>query len=112
MRTAGEDGGQHDADGLWEALAIYLESVPESEFERQRRVGAPRGHSVDASHPPTHLRRLLLGGAPASAAVTADASRTERIAGELAEVRGTLAREVVRDGYGSPRRRPSSRFNR
>ncbi|CAM5551436.1 M48 family metallopeptidase [Streptomyces griseorubiginosus] len=101
MRGSGR-GGRHDGDGLWEALAAHLDSVPESEFERQRRVGALRGHSVDATHPPTHLRRrLLLSGAPASAAVTAGDSRTERIAGELAEVRGTLAREVVRDGYGN-----------
>ncbi|WP_329230424.1 hypothetical protein [Streptomyces canus] len=40
------------------------------------------------------------GPATAHAAVTADTARTERIAGELADVRGTLAREVVRDGYG------------
>ncbi|MFF7949897.1 M48 family metallopeptidase [Streptomyces griseorubiginosus] len=101
MRGSGRVG-RHDGDGLWEALATHLDSVPASEFERQRRVGALRGHSVDATHPPTHLRRrLLLSGAPASAAVTAGGSRTERIAGELAEVRGTLAREVVRDGYGN-----------
>ncbi|MET9787169.1 M48 family metallopeptidase [Streptomyces canus] len=93
--------GEQNADGLWEALVAHLDSVPESEFERRRRVGALRGHSVDASHPPTHLRRrLLLDGTPVPAAVTADTARTERIAGELADVRGTLAREVVRDGYG------------
>lgn len=101
MRGSGR-GRQHDSDGLWEALAAHLDSVPASEFERQRRVGALRGHSVDATHPPTHLRRrLLLSGAPAAAAVTAGDSRTERIAGELADVRGKLAREVVRDGYGN-----------
>ncbi|MEU0406985.1 M48 family metalloprotease [Streptomyces griseorubiginosus] len=95
-------GGQRNGDGLWEALAAHLDSVPESEFERQRRVGALRGHSVDATHPPTHLRRrLLLSGTPVPAAVTADTARTERIAGELADVRRTLAREVVRDGYGN-----------
>ncbi|MFF7931354.1 M48 family metalloprotease [Streptomyces sp. NPDC007940] len=95
-------GGQQNADGLWEALAAHLDSVPQSEFERLRRVGALRGHSVDATHPPTHLRRrLLLGRTPVPAAVTADAVRTERIAGELAHLRGTLAREVVRDGYGN-----------
>jgi hypothetical protein len=95
-------GGEQNADGLWEALVAHLDSVPESEFERQRRVGALRGHSVDASHPPTHLRRrLLLDGTPVPASVTKDTARTERIAGELADVRGTLAREVVRDGYGN-----------
>ncbi|MFK4105981.1 hypothetical protein ACI2L1_39185 [Streptomyces sp. NPDC019531] len=95
-------GHEQNADGLWEALTAHLGSVPESEFERRRRIGALRGHSIDASHPPTHLRRrLLLGGTPLPASVTTDTETTERIAGELAEVRKTLAREVVRDGYGN-----------
>ncbi|MGW0419833.1 M48 family metallopeptidase [Streptomyces sp. NPDC003015] len=94
--------GERNSDDLWEALTAHLDSVPESEYERQRRVGALRGHSVDASHPPTHLRRrFLLTGTPVPAAVTADTARSERIAGELADLRGTLAREVVRDGYGN-----------
>ncbi|MDQ0763415.1 M48 family metallopeptidase [Streptomyces canus] len=100
LRRTGR-GGEQNADGLWEALVAHLDSVPESECERRRRVGALRGHSVDASHPPTHLRRrLLLDGTPVPAAVTADSVRAERIAGELADVRATLARDVVRDGYG------------
>lgn len=100
MHGRGTTAGQ-DSEGLWEALAAHMDSIPESEYERQRRVGALRGHSVDASHPPTHLRRrLLLDGPPVPALVTADAGRSERIAGELAGLRGTLAREVVRDGYG------------
>ncbi|WP_053853186.1 M48 family metallopeptidase [Streptomyces sp. NRRL B-24085] len=99
MRGRGGTAGQ-DSEGLWEALAAHMDSIPESEYERQRRAGALRGHSVDASHPPTHLRRrLLLEGPPVPASVTADPGRSERIAGELADVRRTLAREVVRDGY-------------
>ncbi|MFF0010476.1 M48 family metallopeptidase [Streptomyces sp. NPDC005374] len=90
----------HDSDGLWEALAAYMDSIPASEHERQRRVGVLRGHSVDASHPPTHLRRrLLLDGMPLPASVTTDAEAAERIAGELEAVGKTLARKVVRDGY-------------
>jgi Zn-dependent protease with chaperone function len=101
LRGSGRSGEQNP-DDLWEALTAHLDSVPESEYERQRRVGALRGHSVDASHPPTHLRRrFLLGATPVPAAVTADAARSERIAGELAAVRETLAREIVRDGYGN-----------
>ncbi|MFE3034622.1 M48 family metallopeptidase [Streptomyces canus] len=101
MRGRGQASGQ-GADDLWEVLAAHMHSIPESEYERQRRVGALRGHSVDASHPPTHLRRrLLLDGTPVPALVTADTGRSERIAGELADLRGTLAREVVRDGYGN-----------
>ncbi|MDN3024472.1 M48 family metallopeptidase [Streptomyces sp. S.PB5] len=88
-----------DAEGLWEALATHLRSVPESEHERRRRVSARRGHSVDATHPPTHLRRtLLLRLPPTPASVTADAGRTGRLAAELADPRAAVALELVRDG--------------
>ncbi|WP_327718981.1 hypothetical protein OG381_28810 [Streptomyces sp. NBC_00490] len=88
-----------DAEGLWEALTRHMDSVPESEVERQRRAGARRGHSVDATHPPTHLRRrLLLAGPPLPASVKADAERARRIAAELSGPRAEVARELVRDG--------------
>ncbi|MBE8474305.1 M48 family metallopeptidase [Streptomyces justiciae] len=88
-----------DAEGLWEALAAHLRSVPESEHERRRRVSARRGHSVDATHPPTHLRRaLLLRLPPLPAAVHADSERTARLAAELAQPRAAVALELVREG--------------
>ncbi|MEV5609074.1 M48 family metallopeptidase [Streptomyces sp. NPDC052225] len=88
-----------DADGLWERLAAHTRSVPEREYERLRRAGARRGHSVDSTHPPTHLRRrLLTGGAPVAAAVRTDAAHDEAVAGELADARARLARELLRDG--------------
>ncbi|MEU6377739.1 M48 family metallopeptidase [Streptomyces sp. NPDC046909] len=88
-----------DAEGLWEALATHLDSVPASEHERRRRVSARRGHSVDAIHPPTHLRRaLLLHLPPQEASVRADTDRTHRIAGELTDPRAAVALELVRDG--------------
>ncbi|MDX2543996.1 M48 family metalloprotease [Streptomyces sp. WI04-05B] len=90
-----------ESDGLWEELAAHMDSIPEFEYERQRRVGALRGHSVDSTHPPTHLRRRrLLEVGPVAGVVTADEERSARIAGELAGARGTVAREVVRDGVG------------
>ncbi|MFI7415627.1 M48 family metalloprotease [Streptomyces sp. NPDC049627] len=87
-------------DELWEHLAAHMDSVPESEYERQRRVGALRGHSVDSTHPPTHLRRkCLLAGAPAPAAVVVDGDRERRITAELADARRTVARKIIRDGF-------------
>ncbi|NUP16764.1 MAG: M48 family metalloprotease, partial [Streptomyces sp.] len=81
-----------DAEGLWEALAAHLRSVPESEHERCRRVSARRGHSVDATHPPTHLRRdLLLRLPPLPSSVKADAERTRRVAAELTGPRADVA---------------------
>ncbi|ANS67460.1 peptidase M48, Ste24p [Streptomyces lincolnensis] len=89
-----------DSEGLWEALTAHMTSIPPSEYDRQRRAAALRGHSVDSTHPPTHLRRrLLLTGPPAPATVTADAGRADLIATELTGARKALAREVVRDGY-------------
>ncbi|MEU7179816.1 MULTISPECIES: hypothetical protein [Streptomyces] len=79
--------------GLWERLAAHMDSIPEGEHERQRRLGALRGHSVDSTHPPTHLRRAsLLAGAPVPAAVHAEAGRQAAIAAELAASRERLAR--------------------
>ncbi|MGJ3561443.1 hypothetical protein ACR6C2_37085 [Streptomyces sp. INA 01156] len=87
-------------DGLWEQLAAHVAAIPEYEYERQRRVGVLRGHSVDSTHPPTHLRReCLLTGTPVPAAVVADDDREHRIAAELADARSTVARAIIRDGF-------------
>ncbi|WP_338703173.1 M48 family metalloprotease [Streptomyces sp. Q6] len=91
-----------DADGLWGRLAAHTRSVPEREYERLRRVGVRRGHSVDSTHPPTHLRRsLLTAGEPLAAAVRVDTARDEAVSGELSAARARLARELLRDGVGS-----------
>ncbi|MFF4790742.1 M48 family metallopeptidase [Streptomyces sp. NPDC001276] len=87
-------------DELWKRLAAHMASVPEHEYERQRRVGARRGHSVDSTHPPTHLRRTcLLSGAPTPAAVVTDGERENRIAAELADARSKVARRIAREGF-------------
>lgn len=84
---------------IWDRLRTAMASIPEGEYERQRRAGARRGHSVDSTHPPTHLRRAsLLVGPATEAAVTLDDDRARRIAAELAPARGAVARRVVRDG--------------
>ncbi|MFF3940499.1 M48 family metallopeptidase [Streptomyces phaeofaciens] len=89
------------ADELWDLLTAYAASVPDHEYERQRRAGARRGHQVDATHPPTHLRRAcLLAGEPVAAAVMPQERRTERIAAELAAARTEVARRLLRDGFG------------
>ncbi|MEU6224068.1 M48 family metalloprotease [Streptomyces sp. NPDC047042] len=98
LRRSGQTRGT-EGEGLWAELAAHIGSIPESEYERQRRVGALRGHSVDSTHPPTHLRRRrLLEGAPVAGVVAVDEGRVGRIAGELAGARGIVAREIVRDG--------------
>ncbi|GJF24968.1 M48 family metallopeptidase [Streptomyces sp. HO565] len=89
------------ADELWGRLTTYATSIPEHEYERQRRAGARRGHQVDTTHPPTHLRRAcLLAGRPETAAVMPQAHRTELIATELAAARTEVARRLLRGGFG------------
>ncbi|MER5750403.1 M48 family metalloprotease [Streptomyces sp. NPDC002088] len=88
------------ADGLWERLTAHMASIPDHERERQRRAGALRGHSVDTTHPPTHLRRAcLLVGPPVPAAVGIDDDRERRITAELTDARGKVARRILRDGF-------------
>lgn len=89
------------AEGIWDRLGAYAASVPEDEYERRRRVGARRGHSVDSTHPPTHLRRrCLLTGPSVPAAVTMDTDRERRVTAELAAARTAMARTIVRHGFG------------
>ncbi|MFF4834007.1 M48 family metallopeptidase [Streptomyces sp. NPDC001315] len=88
------------AEGLWERLTAHMASIPDHERERQRRAGALRGHSVDTTHPPTHLRRsCLLAVPPVPAAVGIDDDRQRRITAELTDARGRVARRILRDGF-------------
>ncbi|GLW47050.1 hypothetical protein Stsp02_27120 [Streptomyces sp. NBRC 14336] len=93
-------GTTNDTEGLWERLAEAMASIPEHEYERQRRAGARRGHSVDTTHPPTHLRRsCLLTAEPVAAAVPADPERDRRIAAELADGRRRVTRQILRHEF-------------
>ncbi|WP_327117779.1 M48 family metallopeptidase [Streptomyces sp. NBC_01341] len=96
----GAGGAEERAERLWTLLAADAASVPEHEYERSRRVSAIRGHCVDATHPPTHLRReRLLSLTPLPAAVVVDDEREQRISEELADARRLLARRILRDGF-------------
>lgn len=98
LRThRGETAARGDArSGLWERLAAHMDSIPASEHERQRRRSALRGHSVDSTHPPTHLRRArLLTAAALPAAVTVDAVRRTALQAELDGARNTVARRIM-----------------
>ncbi|MFF1413163.1 M48 family metalloprotease [Streptomyces sp. NPDC058289] len=104
-RAGGGSGGREVREAaereLWERLAARIGSVPENEYERLRRVSARRGHSVDDTHPPTHLRRRCLASAdPRPALVVCDGPRAQVVAAELAPARALLARRVIRDHAG------------
>ncbi|GAA4906046.1 M48 family metalloprotease [Streptomyces coeruleoprunus] len=101
-RSGARERGQDAAHGLWDRLAAYVESIPQGEYERLRRVGVLRGHGVDSTHPPTHLRRAcLLTAAAAPARVVTDEIRAKAIGTELAEAREKAARRVLRGSWFS-----------
>ncbi|GHE37029.1 peptidase, M48 family protein [Streptomyces vinaceus] len=95
---AGREAREAAEHGLWERLAAHVAAVPEHEYERLRRVAARRGHQVDSTHPPTHLRRrCAAAGAPCPAQVVWDGARAVAVAAELAPARAAAARRVIRD---------------
>ncbi|MEU0603114.1 M48 family metalloprotease [Streptomyces sp. NPDC006393] len=100
--TRGARTSEAEPAEIWDRLRAHMASIPDHEYERQRRVGVRRGHSVDATHPPTHLRRAcLLAGPSAPAVVATDDDRERLITAELAGARTTVARRIVREGFGS-----------
>jgi Zn-dependent protease with chaperone function len=97
----GERSRREAWQGLWERLATHMESVPLREYERLRRAAALRGHSVDSTHPPTHLRRQCVAeGENFPARVVLDDAATTAIAAELTDARNRMARNVIRDYAG------------
>ncbi|WP_331769550.1 M48 family metallopeptidase (plasmid) [Embleya sp. NBC_00888] len=88
---------------LWEDLAAHIARIPEREYERLRRVAALRGHSVDATHPPTRLRRRhALEGERFEGVVPVDERIWAAVAAELADVRAATARRIIRDRVDRP----------
>jgi Zn-dependent protease with chaperone function len=83
-------------DALWQRIVETVNSVPESEIARRRLAGEKRGHAVDSSHPPTHLRRAILLLAQAgSPEVVIDAAREGRIEAELFTARRTVGADCL-----------------
>ncbi|MFD3542698.1 hypothetical protein ACFWUQ_24855 [Streptomyces sp. NPDC058662] len=95
---------------LWERLAAHTASIPEHEYERLRRLAALRGHSVDSTHPPTHLRRRIAASAgPRAARVVLGEVRAAAVAAELRTARAVVGRRIIRDqSLGHVPRRPAA----
>ncbi|MER5890257.1 M48 family metalloprotease [Streptomyces sp. NPDC001941] len=94
-RTADRKAAERD---LWERLAAHMALVPEREYERRRRAGALRGHAVDSTHPPTHLRReRLLAGTGSEPGVRFAPEAADAVGAELADARAKVAHVVIRD---------------
>ncbi|MFE9425963.1 M48 family metallopeptidase [Kitasatospora sp. NPDC006697] len=84
------------AEALWQGLSDYLASVPDTERERRRRIGARLGTAVDGWHPPTHLRIRRQQERPDQpAAVAADSVDWAAVHGELEDSRWHTAVMVL-----------------
>jgi Zn-dependent protease with chaperone function len=71
---------------------------PERELRRLLLASERRGHSVDSSHPPTHLRvSLVRSRSDTDGEIHLDAGWTARIAEELAPTRARLRRRLRDD---------------
>jgi Zn-dependent protease with chaperone function len=71
---------------------------PARELRRLLLASERRGHSVDSSHPPTHLRVSLVRSRPAAdGEIQLDANWTAHIADELAPTRAQLRRRLRDD---------------
>ncbi|MEU6933901.1 M48 family metallopeptidase [Streptomyces sp. NPDC046385] len=98
----GGAAARHDdpADGLWDRIATQMAAVPDHERARLRRVAELRGHSVDATHPPTHLRHRRIAESEArTARVVLDEERAATVDRELAGAAQAVARRIMRDGH-------------
>lgn len=85
-----------DTEELWRQLRDHLAALPPLERERLLRRSRHEGHTVDATHPPTHLRIALLAERPpVPAAVAVTPAESAAIAAELAGHRARTARAIL-----------------
>lgn len=99
-RLGGSGRRDDPAEGLWDRIAARMAAVPDHERDRLRRVAELRGHSVDTTHPPTHLRhRRLADTEPRAARVVLDEQRSATVDRELAGAAQAVARQMMSDGY-------------
>ncbi|MEU8620675.1 M48 family metalloprotease [Streptomyces sp. NPDC048623] len=97
-RTGARARRDEQAEGLWERVVAEGRSVPEHEYERLRRVAELRGHCVDATHPPTHLRiRALAGGELRAPGLALAPDRAAALDAELAGPGRKVASLLLRD---------------
>jgi len=68
----------------WQGLATYVSALPDTEWERLRRLARMRLHRIDTTHPPSALRHDFIEQLPRNhAAVVADAGQMQAINAEL-----------------------------
>lgn len=86
-----------DPSTLWSDFRDYLESIPETEFQRRLLVDRLHNTRTDRSHPAGHLRIALLRERPAQpAAITVTEQEWAAIDAELAPQMLAAARNALR----------------
>jgi Zn-dependent protease with chaperone function len=95
--TARLGGAVRRGEDPWATLDAAV-APPERELRRLLLASERRGHSVDSSHPPTHLRVSLVRSRPDVAGeLQVDAEWTDSISAELAPTRARLRRRLRDD---------------
>ncbi|WP_157530309.1 M48 family metallopeptidase [Microtetraspora niveoalba] len=90
------ESAAHRTGDLWEGLRRYLDGFPESEEERLRRLARLEGARVDATHPPTHLRKAFaVSRTYGTAAIATTDEEMDRVQAELERTGDRVAREIV-----------------
>lgn len=85
---------RREAD-LWSSATTRYATLPDTEFERLRRIATRDGHRSDSTHPPTGLRVDLVAGRPASApAVRLTEADSAGIDAEIAPFLGPITRRI------------------
>jgi len=89
----------HSSNGdgdLFDEIEAAVESIPERERERRRRVARLEDARLDATHPPTGLRIRLLEERPRrEPRVAADVARRAAVDAELAHFRRQFQERLV-----------------
>jgi Zn-dependent protease with chaperone function len=87
---------QHEQPDIWAAERQFLADLSPKEWERQRRLHARHGTSIDSTHPPTNLRIELLRQKPAQEAhITMSPADSVAISEELARCFSRLNNAIV-----------------
>jgi Zn-dependent protease with chaperone function len=87
---------QHEQPDIWATERQFLADLSPKEWERQRRLDARQGTSIDSTHPPTNLRIELLRQKPVQEAhTTMSPAESAAISQELARCFSRLNNAIV-----------------
>lgn len=85
----------HTPEKILPAFTSRFKSIPEREFERIRQMDQSELLTLDATHPPTHYRRLMLKSFPCPPQLTLSQDQSEKLNAEIAAFDGVMGKDLV-----------------